>query len=147
MMNSFKAKSMFKSNIMNMDLLPSVSRAYSLITREESHRAGPLLTRTSKDSSTTGLSHEQVQQLLGLLERTKERPNNLTGNAPDTFTWILDSGASNHMTGKKDLLHELQPSKPMPLYFPDGSKTIAMMVGCVDLSKKMIFLMCAMCQS
>lgn len=38
------------------------------------------------------------------------------------------------MTGKKDLLYNLRETKSMQIYLPDGSKTMAIMVGRVNLN-------------
>ena len=50
------------------------------------------------------------------------------------FIWILDSGASNHMKGKKDLLRKLKEKSSMLFYLPNVSKPTTRMVGHVTLS-------------
>ncbi|KAK4426472.1 hypothetical protein Salat_1415800 [Sesamum alatum] len=51
--------------------------------------------------------------------------------------WILDIGASNHMTGRKELLSELKDTIPMSVYLSNGARTTATMVGRVVFSPKM----------
>jgi len=46
-------------------------------------------------SEITGLSADQTQKLLSLIEAPKLRSENLSGNG----MWLLDSGASYHMKG------------------------------------------------
>lgn len=46
----------------------------------------------------TGLSDEQWKTLVTMLNERKTPSNTLSGMSSN-FTWILDSGATNHMTG------------------------------------------------
>ncbi|KAI5649657.1 hypothetical protein M9H77_35662 [Catharanthus roseus] len=48
--------------------------------------------------------------------------------------WILDSGCSNHMTGRKIFLQNLHPISPHIIGLPNGAKTFAMHEGVVSLS-------------
>ncbi|GJT05025.1 retrovirus-related pol polyprotein from transposon RE1 [Tanacetum coccineum] len=80
-----------------------------------------------------GFSRDQVRELLVLLERNKEGSDNLSNKNLKTFTWILDSEASIHMTGKKDLLRNIKKTNPTAVYLPNGSQIMDTMVGSVEL--------------
>ena len=57
-------------------------------------------TRISKgdSSSLTGLTTEQWQTLVELLNAQKTNSNDKMTGEHDTNTWIIDTGTSNHMT-------------------------------------------------
>jgi len=48
----------------------------------------------------SGFTNDQVQRLLSLIEPSKSACDKLTG----TSHWIIDSGASRHMTGNMQLI-------------------------------------------
>lgn len=56
-----------------------------------------------------------------LLNEEKVYPNRLKENE-DTNIWYLDNGASNHMTGSKELFAELDENVTGQVRFGDGSK-------------------------
>ncbi|KAK4438481.1 hypothetical protein Salat_0182400 [Sesamum alatum] len=91
----------------------------------------------SSNDRISGLSAEQFQKLLNILDRSSDGTERLSGKVTQPSIWILDSGASNHMTGRKELLSELIDTIPMPVYLPNGARTTTTMVGRVVLSPKM----------
>lgn len=54
------------------------------------------------------------------------------------FSWILDSGATNHMTPHKHLLHNLQPISTPFLTLPNGYKVKVVSTGSLILRHDMI---------
>ncbi|XP_019255136.1 PREDICTED: uncharacterized protein LOC109233725 [Nicotiana attenuata] len=53
----------------------------------------------------------------------------------DSLSWILDSGATSHMTPHKQLLHNIQPLvTPSLVTFPNGYKVKVTSIGCLSLS-------------
>lgn len=59
------------------------------------------------------------------------------GNSSERMTgkeaWIIDTGASNHMTGNLRLLQELKDVHGCPIGLPDGQKTVATKEGTTTL--------------
>ena len=51
-----------------------------------------------ENSGMTGLSKEQVKTLVELLNNLKVTPNEIMTGKSKLSSWILNSGASNHMT-------------------------------------------------
>ncbi|KAI5647603.1 hypothetical protein M9H77_33608 [Catharanthus roseus] len=49
------------------------------------------------------------------------------------YKWILESGCSNYMTGKKIFLSDIKPSHPYTVTLPNGSKTTGVELGSVFL--------------
>ncbi|MCH83031.1 hypothetical protein A2U01_0003845, partial [Trifolium medium] len=81
-----------------------------------------------ENSGLTGLSSEQWQTLVDLLNRsTTER---MTGK---NAVWIIDTGASNHMTGDLRLLHERKMVRRCPVGLPNGEQVVATKEGVVTL--------------
>jgi hypothetical protein len=77
-----------------------------------------------------GLSAEQWQTLVNMLESQK-------GNSSERMTgkevWIIDTGASNHMTGNLKLLQDLKDVQGCPVGLPDGQKVLATKEGTTTL--------------
>ncbi|KAK8276434.1 hypothetical protein V6Z11_D10G200500 [Gossypium hirsutum] len=70
-----------------------------------------------------GLSNEQwqvfLQTLKGMRSTTTEK---MTGKK---LSWIIDTGASNHMTGNLKFLHNIHKIPNCPVGLPDGSESVA----------------------
>ncbi|KAK9714728.1 hypothetical protein RND81_06G115200 [Saponaria officinalis] len=79
-----------------------------------------------------GLNADQMQKLLTLLD-SPPSSEPLSGMA-HSLTWMLDSGASHHMTGEKSVLYNVVAITPTPVTFPNVSHTMATMQGSVDLN-------------
>jgi len=79
-----------------------------------------------------GFTNEQVQRLLSLIESSKPGYEKLSGKA----SWILDTGASNHMTGDLKALEGLEKIKPVPVGMPNGVVRLATLQGTLNLSPK-----------
>nr|GEV34782.1 retrovirus-related Pol polyprotein from transposon TNT 1-94 [Tanacetum cinerariifolium] len=109
-----------RSTILSMDPLPTVNKAYALITREESHKT--VIRNHDDHGETIGFSRDQARELLVILEHNKEGYDNIFGKNLKTFTWILDSGASVHMTGKEALLRNMRKTNPTLVYLHNGSQ-------------------------
>ncbi|KAI4347834.1 hypothetical protein L6164_008613 [Bauhinia variegata] len=67
-----------------------------------------------------GLTYEQWKLLMKMLNGQKDNTNE---QMPGTGTWIIDNGASKHMTGNLGLLCELQNSQGCPVGLPHGKRT------------------------
>ena len=77
-----------------------------------------------------GLSTKQWQTLVEILNNQKANANErMTGKE----TWIIDTGASNHMTGNLKLLQELKNVQGCPVGLPDGQKVVATKEGTTTL--------------
>ena len=82
------------------------------------------------------LSTEQFQKLLTMLDRSSNSTEKLSSKNYTSPTWILDSEASSHMTGRKELLRELKDTASMLVSLPNGAKTVSTIVGRARLSPK-----------
>ena len=60
--------------------------------------------------------------------------------------WIIDTGASNHMTGTIGDLHDLREIVQCPVGLPYGSSSIATKEGTVTLESNLCLKMSFMCQ-
>ncbi|KAJ1386322.1 Retrotransposon gag domain [Sesbania bispinosa] len=86
------------------------------------------LAETEK-SGLAGLSNEQWQTLVDMLNNQKANINEkMTGkNIHDS--WIIDTEASNHMTGNLKILCNLRTVPGCPVGLPDGQHVVAIKEG------------------
>ncbi|KAJ1410810.1 Gag-polypeptide of LTR copia-type [Sesbania bispinosa] len=88
-------------------------------------------------SETNGLNDEQWQALLNILNNAKiGATKRLTGKC-SSLHWILDTGASHHMTGRIDYLSHVRDVIECPVRLPNGEQTAATKEGTVVLSDKL----------
>lgn len=74
----------------------------------------------------TGLNDTQWKALVSMLnERTSAPPSGKSFQAP----WIIDIGATNHMTGTLDFLVDICEMSPMLIKLPDGRFTVSTKIG------------------
>ncbi|XP_039042156.1 uncharacterized protein LOC120180958 [Hibiscus syriacus] len=113
--------SIVRSQILLLKPLPFVNQAYSMLIQEEGQRqnAGrlasvleptvfysresvPSLTEDSVSAKVPTFTHEQYQQILELLGKDPlvQAATHMAGtrSVPSHHDWILDTGATNHMT-------------------------------------------------
>ncbi len=55
------------------------------------------------------------------------------GSPPDARRWIIDTGATNHMTPYKAQFVEYNKIRPLPIHLADGSTTPAIAIGDVEV--------------
>jgi len=84
-------------------------------------------------SSLTGLTTEQWQTLLELLNAQITNSNDKMTGERDTNTWIIDTGTSNHMIGNLNHMDELQDIQSYPVGLPNGQHTTTIKEGSVVL--------------
>ena len=81
------------------------------------------------------LTPDEYKEYLRLTQATKSSSIAQTDNVSACLThssapWILDTGASNHISGNKDLFSSLTFSSPLPtITLVNGSQTIAKGIG------------------
>ena len=85
-------------------------------------------------SSVPGLSAEQLQKLLTLIKTSKASCDKLSG----TSEWLLDSGASFHMTREFSKLARTYDDHPIIVNMPNGQHSIATKHGIVQLNSNII---------
>lgn len=95
---------------------------------------GSLTTTSTSDGNevgSLGLSNDQLQVMLKLINSQKNSATEkMTGKQ---VSWIIDTGASNHMTGTLSDLHNLWKISPYLVSFPDGSNAVATNEGSIIL--------------
>ena len=94
------------------------------------------LTLTDNDrQGLTGFSDSQWQTLVKLLNPTKPTTDGdrLSGKNNDPV-WILDTGATHHMTGRLDLLHDTHLVSPISVKLPAGDNVLTTKRGTIRLT-------------
>ena len=103
----------------------------TLAPQQQQHSANMI---TSADRvGFTGLNDEQWKTLVTMLNERKTPTNTLSGMSSN-FSWILDSGAANHMTGSIASLTDIRDTVSLPVKLPDGRITLATRTGTAILS-------------
>ncbi|KAK3000390.1 hypothetical protein RJ639_022345 [Escallonia herrerae] len=86
-------------------------------------------------SALPGLTPEQMQRLITFLESSPLRTVSLVGKSlPTTHTWLIDSGASHHMTGNLNFISSIWDISPSPIGLSDGLQTNAIKASSVSLA-------------
>ncbi|CAH9121069.1 unnamed protein product [Cuscuta epithymum] len=86
-----------------------------------------------------GFTKDQWESFLKLVENCKGLSTDhekLTGMNITDCEWLLDSGASYHMTGNTQVLTRVEKLAPIPVTLPDGNINHATCVGQVRLSPR-----------
>ncbi|XP_020555103.1 uncharacterized protein LOC110013287 [Sesamum indicum] len=108
-----------------------------------------------KGDNTQGNAAEVMNQLLELLRKANVSPDPITNHANfaqfeeefagnvakpsciDLSTWIIDTGATNHVCASIALFHSFaKPANPHFIYLPDGSRNQVQYVGMCSSMKK-----------
>ena len=72
-----------------------------------------------------GLSDEQWVTLLTMLNSHKCGANERLTGKQNILPWIIDTGASHHMTGTYECLNDMRDIIPCPVGLPNGAETKA----------------------
>ena len=80
-----------------------------------------------------GLSDEQWTTLLTMLNSHKGGANERLTGKQNILPWIIDTGASHHMTDTYECLNDLRDIMPCPVGLPNGVETKALKEGIVTL--------------
>ncbi|MCI39910.1 hypothetical protein A2U01_0061142, partial [Trifolium medium] len=85
------------------------------------HERGTTVSNADGDrGGLVGLSNEQWQTLAELLNTHKgSNTERMTGK---NTTWIIDTGASNHMTGNVRFMHKIKSVQGCPVGLPNGEQ-------------------------
>uniref|UniRef100_A0A803LHS0 Retroviral polymerase SH3-like domain-containing protein n=1 Tax=Chenopodium quinoa TaxID=63459 RepID=A0A803LHS0_CHEQI len=86
-----------------------------------------------------GFTSEQVQHIITLLESSSAFEK-LYGKDNNNCLWLLDSGASHHMTGILDDLFDRSDLPPCPVSLPDGWKVLDLETNEIFVSRDVRFL-------
>lgn len=86
-------------------------------------------------SGLSGLNPDQLQKLMSMLEESNASSERLNGTYLD---WIVDSGATNHVTGDITSFRNTIDIPDCPVRLPNGQKVIATKEGVVKLDDVMI---------
>lgn len=97
------------------------------VTSENGVTIGETHVGTGK-SGFPNLSSNQWATLLDLLNQCKSGVERLSGKNLSN-EWIIDSGASHHMTGDLTLLSDVSELNPIQVGLPDGSVAVASKEG------------------
>ncbi|XP_074301226.1 uncharacterized protein LOC141632589 [Silene latifolia] len=136
-----------RSQQLALDPLPSLNRVYHLVLQEERHLSPPAVVEepsdvmafvVRRDSSTTNNSSTTAPDWRAL--RDLERQEKLSSSSQDRLSgmsphWIIDTGASHHITGDETWLADPYPIPPYPVTLPNGHRVSANIAGTVRLNE------------
>ena len=89
---------------------------------------------TEENTASATLTAEQWSFFLNLLNTCKPGTSEKM-NGKDNLIWIIDSGASQHMTGTLECLTNLKEIMACPIGLPNGEQVMALKEGSVCLGK------------
>ncbi|KAJ9548782.1 LOW QUALITY PROTEIN: hypothetical protein OSB04_021325 [Centaurea solstitialis] len=80
-----------------------------------------------------GISPAQWKQLLDMLGSASAKSSDDRLGEYSNLSWIIDTGASNHVTGNSNILTHVTKMLECPIGLPDGTKACASKYGRVSL--------------
>lgn len=99
-----------------------------------------MVTNRDRDS-VNGLNDTQWRQLLTLLNANNTSNSNnaekLSGMNSLSY-WILDTGATHHITGRYDILTDVKDMAPVMIILADGRQRISVKEGSVRLESHLV---------
>lgn len=81
-----------------------------------------------------GITDAQWHTLVTLINSQKTRSDTRLSGKIDEPLWILDTGATHHMTGRLDLLKNIRPVAPVPVTLPAGANVLSNQQGTIQLT-------------
>jgi len=97
---------------------------------------------TNSRQANQSLTNEQVQQLLRMLHNSEETnvcvntigERKSTQNVKGNALWVLDTGATNHVTCLSNIFISFRKIKPLKINLPNGTFVKANYAGSVNLT-------------
>jgi len=136
-------KPLYKGNVNQIEMQSSSSRS------SEEERTSDMNKQTNQS-----LTYDQVQQLLKILHNSEGRDGRINtigeakslqnekgnekGNMKGNSFWILDTGATDHVTCLKNMFITFRKIKPLKIGLPNGAYVHADYAGTVQLTKNLI---------
>lgn len=110
---------------------PASISAHAIQSGASSDNGGP-----SKPLSVADFTPDMLQQLMSIAVSSKPSIEKLSGTPK--HPWLLDSGASQHMTGTISFLSNIRTIPPCLVGLPNGARTIAVQCGDVRLTSMLL---------
>lgn len=85
----------------------------------------------------SGLSDAQWKTLVHMLDEHKLTSDERPSGKQFLESWVIDSGASNHMTGTLECLLNISEMPPVMIKLPDGRFTSSTKHGCVPMGSSL----------
>lgn len=85
-----------------------------------------------------GLNDEQWRTVFNLLNAKRSISTETLTGMSSTPSWILDPGASHHMTGKLESLYDLRNMNPVLVILADGTQRISTKEGTIYLRSHLV---------
>ncbi|CAA7040888.1 unnamed protein product [Microthlaspi erraticum] len=117
----------------------SVAQANSVMASSgaPTHVANSMVTHADRVGF-SGLKEDEWHTLMQMLNERKTEKGTLSLlGMLTTNSWIIDTGASNHMTGSVDFLFDVRDMAPMSIKLPDGRFTISNRIGSVRMGSRL----------
>ncbi|MCH94627.1 hypothetical protein A2U01_0015590, partial [Trifolium medium] len=106
----------------------------AIVRANAAQAGGNSSAREAESHGFPGITSDQWQKLMEILNIQPDTTERMTGKSQSN-EWILDSGASNHMTGTLEIMRELHDIQTCPIGLPDGKNASATKEGVVLLDE------------
>ncbi|RVW23421.1 Retrovirus-related Pol polyprotein from transposon RE2 [Vitis vinifera] len=103
-------------------------------------QANAATTNDANKKGIVGLNDEQLATLMGMLSAHKTGTNKRLMGKQSQLPYIIDSGASNHMTSVYTCMREVRDIAPCPVGLPDGDRSTRKVIGAGEQCEGLYFL-------
>ena len=110
---------------------PSAGRGRGSVAAHATAVVGAAASTSSLPSSSAIFSPEQWQALAGIIFGSAKLSDNKLNGAFSSSSWIIDSGATHHVTGECSNMFDLVTIAPCSVGLPNGSTAMATQKGSV----------------
>lgn len=86
----------------------------------------------------TGFSDEQWKILKSMFPQGSTSEKERLSGKNDELLWVLDTGATHHMTGRLDCLFDLRDITPVPVTLAAGKNAMACIQGTAKLTSRLV---------
>ncbi|XP_010468244.1 PREDICTED: uncharacterized protein LOC104748271 [Camelina sativa] len=107
------------------------------LDKEGHEQANHVITDQDRDG-VTGLTDQQWRSIKSILNAGKDTTTEKVTGKSSTPSWIMDTGASHHLTGKFEILSDVRDMAPVLVIMANGREQVSLKEGTIQLGPDLV---------